>query len=115
MTDNFKKGVMAAAHVAADYNGSTTHPYRLEDCIASKLNVRRLKPRRNKKHLKDPKDAWFCGLTTGLAEMHRKLLGGSDSAGVVETARNCGLTIAVAKAAGASSYDWKELRRAGVK
>lgn len=114
MTNEFKKGVRAAADVASNYNGSTTHAYRLEDCIAGKLNVGRLKPRRNKKRLQDPKDAWVCGLVVGLAEMHRKLFGGNDSSGVVETARNCGVTVASAKAAGASPYDWKELRRAGV-
>ena len=114
MTDDFKKGVRAAARVAADYNGSTTHDYRLDDCIAAKLNVGRSKPRRNKKRLQNPNDAWTCGVVTALAEMHRKLIGGNDSAGVVETARNCGITVAVAKKAGVSPYDWKELRRAGV-
>ena len=115
MTKDFKKGVRAAACVASDYNGSTTHPYRLDDCIAGKLNVGRLRPRRNKKRLQDPKDAWICGLATGLAEMHRRLLGGNDSKGVVEVARNCGVTIYSAKSAGVSSFDLKELRRAGVR
>lgn len=83
--------------------------------IALKLNViGRLKPRRNKKCLQDPKNAWICGLATGLAEMHRRLLGGSDSTGVVNVARDCGITIASAKAAGVAAFDWKELRRAGV-
>jgi len=108
--------VRAASVVASDYNGATIHAYRLDDCIAGKLNIGRLKPRRNKKRLQDPKDAWICGLSRGLAETHRKLklFGGNDSFKVVETARDCGLTIALAKAAGVSAFNWKELRLAGV-
>jgi hypothetical protein len=114
MSSEFERGVRAASAVASDYNGSTIHAYRLDDCIAEKLNIGRTKPRRNRKRLQDPKDAWICGLSVGLSEMHRKLLGGNDSAGIVETARNCGLTVALAKKAGVSPFDWKELRRAGV-
>jgi hypothetical protein len=115
MTDDFKKGARAAASVASDYDSATTHPYKLGDCILIKLNIdQRNKPRLNKKRTQNPDDAWTCGLVMGIAEMHRRLLGGSDSAGVREVARNSGLTIASAKAAGASSFDWKQLRRAGV-
>ena len=46
----FRRGVMAAAAVAQDYDRSSTHPYRLGDCIACKLNVvARKRPRRNRK------------------------------------------------------------------
>ncbi len=114
MTSEFERGVRAAANVAGDYNGSTIHAYRLDDCIAGKLNVGRLRPRKNKRRLQDPKDAWLCGAAVALAEMHRRLPGGNDSPGVVEVASACGLTIAKAKAIGVDSYDWKELRRAGV-
>lgn len=61
-----------------------------------------------------PDDEWVCGLVVGLTEMHRRLLGGNDSAGVVEVARNCGVTLDVARAAGVDDYDLKELQRAGV-
>jgi len=85
MTEDWKKGVLAAAEIADDYNSSTTHPYRLGDCVAGKLNVRRGKARPNKEKLQQPADA----LTQGI-------------------------TIQEAKQAGTNPYDWKELRRAGV-
>lgn len=47
----FRKGVTFAASVADDYNGSTTHPYRLGDCIMAKLNLRRQRPRKNERAL----------------------------------------------------------------
>jgi len=115
MTDDFKKGVLAAAAVASAYDACSTHRYRLEDCIAGKLNVGRAKPRRNDRHLPSPADSWLCGCAVALAEMHRLLIGGNNSSGVVGVARAAGLTIARAKAAGVDAYDWKELRRAGVK
>jgi hypothetical protein len=34
----FKQGIKFAAEIADNYNSSTTHPYRLGDCIQSKLN-----------------------------------------------------------------------------
>lgn len=116
MTSDFKKGACAAASVASDYDSTTTHPFKLGDCVLAKLNIgTRPVPRINKRKIQHPEDAWICGLVTGIAEMHRRLLGGgSDSAGVIEVARNCGVTIALAKRAGASAFDWKQLRRAGV-
>jgi hypothetical protein len=116
MTDPYKRGVLAAAAVAADYNASSTHPYRLDDCIACKLNaVSRVKPRKNKKRSQDPDEAWTVGAATALAEMHRLLIGGGDSAGVRRVAAGCGLTLRRAKEAGVSAYDLGELRRAGVR
>jgi hypothetical protein len=106
---------MAAASVAADYNSSTTHKWRLDDCISGKLNVRKGRPRVNKQALHSPVDALMIGYAVALAEMHRLLLGGNDSQGVRSVAKSVGLTIKVAKAAGVSPFDWKELRRAGVK
>jgi len=111
MTEDWKKGVLAAAEIADDYNSSTTHPYRLGDCVAGKLNVRRGKARPNKEKLQQPADALTQGICLALAEMHR--LHG-DSSGVCEVARAAGITIQEAKQAGTNPYDWKELRRAGV-
>jgi hypothetical protein len=59
-------------------------------------------------------DAWTAGFATALAEMHRRLLGGADSTGVCEVARNAGITIAIARKAGVSDYDLRELAKAGV-
>ena len=111
----FVRGVEAAAGVAEQYNSSTTHPYRLDDCILCKLNVtKRQKPRLNKKKLERPADTWVQGFATALAEMHRRLPGGSDSSGVCEVAHNAGITIEIAKDAGVSPFDLRELKRAGV-
>jgi hypothetical protein len=115
MTPEYRRGVLAAASAAADYNGSTTHAYRLDDSIACKLNVvRRSKPRRNRKAIQDPDLAWMRGVATALAEMHRTLLGGADSASVCRVATSCGLTLTYAKRCGVTAYDLKELRKAGV-
>ena len=46
----FRRGVEAAAGVAADYDYLSTHAYRVSDCILSKLNMtKREKPRKNKR------------------------------------------------------------------
>lgn len=58
--------------------------------------------------------AWICGFGLALAEMHRRLIGGNDSAGVVEVCSNAGLALRTFKAAGLCDYDVKELRKAGV-
>jgi hypothetical protein len=109
----FRRGVAAAAYLASDYNGSTTLAHRLEDCILMKLNqTSRMKPRINKKKLQNPKDAMVMGMVLALAEMHR--LGG-NSTSVCEVARDAGITLKMAKAVGCDPYDWKELKKAGVK
>lgn len=38
-TGMYKMGVLHAAAIANTYNSSTTHPYRLGDCIRAKLNL----------------------------------------------------------------------------
>ncbi len=115
-TAEYKRGVLAAAEVAATYNGSTTHGFRLDDCIACKLNVvKRSRPRRNHHKIEDPTVAWLRGVATALAEMSRGLLHGSDSVGVRRVASACLLTIAEARRCGAQEYDIKELMKAGVR
>lgn len=112
----FQRGVIAAAHVAETYDSTSTHPYRLGDCILGKLNVgRRKTPRRNRQVARNERDAWLSGFAVALAEMHRRLVGGNDSTGVCEVARVAGLTLKSARAAGVSTFDLKELKRAGVK
>jgi hypothetical protein len=113
----FKRGVEAAAGVVEMFNGSTTHPYRLDDVVLCKLNVvSRDKPRLNKKALEDPDEANDVGFVQGfvlaLAEMHRH---GAGSSTVVEVARDAHVSIADAKECGSDPYDWKELKKAGVK
>lgn len=88
---------------------------RLDDCILAKLNIREGKPRINRKAKPSDRDAWQVGFATALAEMHRRLIGGADSKSVVAVARGAGVTIRSACAAGASAYDLKELKRAGVR
>lgn len=110
--ESWRQGVLAAADIADSYNVSTTHEFRLGDCVAGKLNVGRNKPRRNKQKLQSPKDALTQGMAVALAEMHR--LHG-DSSGVCDVARAAGITLAEAKLAGTDPYDWKELKKAGVK
>jgi predicted RNA-binding Zn-ribbon protein involved in translation (DUF1610 family) len=45
---DFIRGAKASAAVASTYNSSTSHPFRLEDCILGKLNLRERPPRKNK-------------------------------------------------------------------
>jgi len=48
----FRRGVEAAAGVAADYDSASTHAYLVSDCILCKLNMtRRLRPRKNKRRV----------------------------------------------------------------
>jgi hypothetical protein len=46
--DEKTAGIKLAASVAADYDRTNSHPYRVSDCILGKLNVIPGKPRRNK-------------------------------------------------------------------
>lgn len=51
----YEAGATAAAHLADQYNGSTTHEYRLGDCILGKMNIRKRRPRKNERRiLPDP-------------------------------------------------------------
>lgn len=114
---DFARGAKAAADVAATYNATSSHPYRIDDCVLIKLNVKCGTPRPNRAKQARPDDVWFRGYAAGLATMNRRIIGGTgaDATGVCEAARAAGLTIARAKAAGVSSYDLRELKRAGVK
>lgn len=113
--NSFTTGARQAAYWADEYNSSSVHRFRLGDCILGKMNIRNGKPRRNRQAVPTEVDAWTHGFAMALAEMHRRLSGGADSAGVCEVARNAGVTLASAKAAGCPDFDLKELRRAGVR
>lgn len=108
---DYVRGAKAAASVAGDYDGCSTHEHRLEDLVLGKLHIGRRRPRKNQSRVKSPDDAWTCGFALALAEMHRHF---QDSSSVCAVARDAGLTVASAKAAGVDAYDWKELKRAGV-
>ena len=110
--NEFQRGVVAAADVAASYDSTSTHPYRLGDCILAKLNVGKRKPRRNRQIQPNDRDAWLCGFAFALTEMHRD---GNDSTGIREVARAAGLTIKAARAAGVSTVRLKELKQTGVR
>lgn len=111
----FQRGVIAAADVAASYDSTSTHPYRLADCILAKLNISKRKPRRNRSVQRNERDAWLSGFAVALAEIHRQLLNGNNSSGVCAAARNAGLTLASARGAGVSPFDLRELKKAGVR
>lgn len=36
---SFRYGIYLASEVASEYDGSSTHPYRLGDCILAKMNL----------------------------------------------------------------------------
>lgn len=108
----FTRGAVAAAAVAGDYNSTSAHPFRLDDCVLAKLNIRAKKPRRNKKKLQDPELTWTAGFFIALAEIHRL---SHNSSSVCEVVHNAGLTLDAAKAAGVDSFDLRELKRAGLK
>jgi len=113
MSRDWIKGVEAAASLASEYDSSSTHEYRLEDCILCKLNVTNLKkPRRNRDRLQHPNFAFTAGMVLALAEVHR-MYGCSST--IVSVAKDAGITLAIARASGVDAYDWRELRRAGVR
>lgn len=43
----FEYGIRLAASVAEDYDQTNSHPYLVSECILSKLNVLKRKPKRN--------------------------------------------------------------------
>lgn len=49
---SFQYGILMAAQLASEYDGSSIHPYRLGDCILAKLNLLDGKPRKNKSSAK---------------------------------------------------------------
>jgi hypothetical protein len=108
----FLRGARLAADIAETFNASSSHLYRLGDCILAKLNIRREKPRRNPRALRSERDAWLTGFATALTEMHRRLINSGPSTDVCVVARAAGLTLKSARAAGVSPY---RLKRAGVR
>jgi hypothetical protein len=109
----YLRGAKDAAAMAGEYDGSSTHPYRLEDCILGKLNIgRRAKPRKNPRKVQDPKDAWSCGFGLALAEVNRAF---AQPTTVRDVARAAGFTgkegLQELKRVGLDSYDLKELKK----
>ena len=58
--------------------------------------------------------AWVRGFATALAEVHRLLAHGNDASGICRIAREAGVDLASARAAGVSLRDIATLREAGV-
>lgn len=107
----YERGVKVAAELAGDYDSSSTHPYRLEDCILGKLNVpgAPLDARRNKHAKKNNvDDSWDRGFGIALAEVNRRWAHPTLVAAIV---RDEGLTIAKFKKAGLAEFDLKQLRK----
>lgn len=46
---SYRYGILVAAELASQYDGSSIHPYRLEDCILAKLNLLKGRLRKNKR------------------------------------------------------------------
>lgn len=111
----FMRGVRQAAEIAEAFNATTTHPYRLGDCILAKLNVRRGKPRRNLQAQRSESAAELVGFATALVEMHGRLIAAGPCKDVCAVARAAGLTLKSGRAAGVSAYDLNRLKRAGVR
>ena len=112
----YERGARDAAGVAAQYNRTTTHEHRLDDCILAKLNIgKRRKPRRNVNKLEKTGAAWLRGFAMALAEMHRQRQVGAESLPVRVAANGVGLSLEVAKRVKLNPYDLKELKRAGIK
>jgi hypothetical protein len=112
---NWVRGAETAASLLEDlgFNGTTTHPYRLDDCILGKLNIGRARPRRNRQKIEDPKDAMVRGIALALGEVLRDWQ--ADSQAAVAVAKGAGLTLAKFKAAGVDDFDLHALQKAGVK
>lgn len=110
----YQRGAIAAASVVENYDSTSTHPYRLGDCILFKLNIRKQKPRVNRSAPRNARDSWQRGFAVALAEIHRQLLHGNDSTSVCAVARAAGLTRSSARAAGVDPFDLKELKKAGI-
>ena len=111
----WESGAHQAAAVAADYNSSTTHPYRLEDCILGKLNIRKAAPRRNLQAVTCHEHSWLQGLANGLVSMNEDLLGGSNSKAVIRACHAAGATLDDFRRAKVLPSLIKALKKAGVK
>lgn len=49
---SYQYGILVAAELASEYDGSSIHGYRLGDCILAKLNLLKGEPRKNKRSAK---------------------------------------------------------------
>jgi hypothetical protein len=95
---------MAAATVADTYNTSSSHRYRLGDCILGKLNIRPGEPRKNR----HATDEWARGYAVALAEVNRLL---DCPTTVREALSSAGLTASVLKRLRLDDYDMRQLRK----
>lgn len=101
----YKRGVMAAVFVAADYDKTNEHTHRVSDCILAKLDLTNKKPRPNKK-----RERWFFldGFALALAEVNRKR---DIPSVVVEVVREAGVTVEELRRANVAEYDVREIAR----
>jgi hypothetical protein len=109
---SYQRGVLDAAAVAGEYDGCSTLKYMLSDLVAMKLNATpRKRARPNKKRLKVPLDVATVAFSAALADVWRSFHEGKI---VREVARGAGITLEVARKAGAALLDRIALRQAGV-
>lgn len=57
-------------------------------------------------------ESWIRGFAIALAETHRR---DGNSSVICEVARDAGLSLHRIRAVGVDAFDWKELRRAGLR
>jgi len=111
----YRRGAEHAAALASEYDGSSTHTYRLGDCILAKMNIKNGKLRKNRRRVevsgKDWDSGWLTGFAQALIEIHQHR---RDIGDLVATARRYGLTLGRAKRAGLSRPELKKLGHAGV-
>lgn len=100
-TDRIVRGLPLSRLDAVRYATYVEEKVDAEALLATKSNA-------------DERSAWVRGFSTALADVHRCLLRGFGSREVVVVCRAASLTLSEAKRCGVSSYDLRELRRAGV-
>lgn len=116
---HFERGVRTAAQLASEYDGASANPYRIEDCILGKLNVKgaRIKARKNTRSqvvartaLAEAEDrALTRGFGLALSEMQQRF---DQSSLVAEVCQAFGkATMKDFKEAGLEAYDLKHLRK----
>ena len=101
--EGFWAGVRAAAYFASQYNATSTHPYRLDDCILCKLNVPGA-PARPRVNRRANSGDFERGYIQAVAEFARRPTSPAD---VLSAA---GITLEVAEKVRVLSFDMEAIR-----
>ena len=102
-----RRGIEMAADIASQYNATSSHLYRLDDCILGKLNAtRRKKPRKNPRAI-NPVREWFRGYATALAGVVR-VVGPALGKTIMQ---NDNFTVADLRRAKLDGFDMRQIRK----